>query len=251
MEGNLLCIDIETSPLRGYTWGKYEQNVIEFDKYWAILAFSAKWIGGKHITKGLPSYSGYHKGSEDDKKLVKEIWNLLDKADVAIAHNGDQFDFRKINARFSYYGMPPPSPYKTVDTKKIAKRYFAFDSNKLDDLGEFLGLGRKVRHEGFEMWKGCMAGDPVSWNHMLKYNRQDVALLERIYLHLRPYASQHPNMGLFVNHTVCPKCQSKELEPRGWAFNKTTKYRRLRCKACGGWSRVGPNEQELKQPVSI
>ena len=44
--------------------------------------------------------------------------------------------------------MPPPSPYKTIDTLKIARKYFGFNSSKLDDLGRVLGAGEKVRHGG-------------------------------------------------------------------------------------------------------
>ena len=213
------------------------------------MCFSAK--GDEHITKGLPDYPGYKKGSEDDRKLVKELWHLLDKAEIVIAQNGDAFDLKKINTRFAYYGMPPPSPYRTVDTLKVARRYFAFNSNKLDYLGEYLGLGRKIKHEGFELWKRCIDGDLKAWKQMKAYNRQDVVLLEKVYLHLLPWIKNHPNLDNYSDTTVCPKCGSKELQRRGYQFNQTTKYARIQCKNCGGWSRSPVNIKDRRSITSI
>lgn len=247
----IVFLDIETSPNLAYVWGMWEQNVIEFKSQWYIMSFSAKWLGGGHTTKGLVDYRGYTKGSEDDKALIKELWYILDKAEIVIAQNGDQFDIKKINARFAYHNLPPPSPYRTVDTKKVAKKYFAFNSNSLDNLGEYLGLGRKIKHDGFELWQGCMTGDKKSWKQMKAYNKQDVVLLEKIYLHLLPWIKNHPNLGLYTDKMVCPKCKSVKLERRGVQYNQTTKYVRLFCQDCRGWSRSTNNLQEVRPLVSI
>lgn len=237
-KARILLFDIETAPNLGYVWGKWEQDVIEFKNNWYILSFSAKWLGeSKVTTKGLCDYKGYKKGSEDDSLLVKDLWNLFDKADIIVAHNGDQFDIKKVNTRFLQHGMKPPSIYKTIDTKKIAKRYFNFDSNKLDDLGQYLSVGRKMKHSGFEIWKGCMSGDKKSWREMLSYNKQDVILLENVYLKLRSWITNHPNLNLFNNTTHnCPTCGSNKLQRRGYARNKVTITQRYQCQGCGGWS---------------
>lgn len=227
----------------------WEQNVIDFKSQWYIMCFSAK--NGEHITKGLPDYPGYKKGSEDDRKLVKELWHLLDKAEIVVAQNGDAFDLKKINARFAYHKLPPPSPYRTVDTLKVARKYFAFSSNKLDHLGASLGLGRKLEHEGFPLWRRCMLGDKKAWKKMKAYNKQDVLLLEKVYFRFLPWIKNHPNLNTYSDSTVCPKCGSKELLKRGYQFNQTTKYARIQCKSCGGWSRSPVNLQEQKPIVSI
>ena len=74
---------------------------------------------------------------------------MFDEADVVIAHNGDKFDMRKANARFGHY--EPPMPVQQVDTLKVARKYFKFESNKLGDLGEHLGLGNKEVTGGFAL----------------------------------------------------------------------------------------------------
>lgn len=235
----ILLFDIETSPNLGFIWGKYEQNVIEYEREWYMLCFAYKWLGQK-VTKvcALPDYSSYKKNMEDDKNLIKELWELFDEADIIIAHNGDSFDIKMANARFAFHGLPPPSPYRTIDTKKVAKNHFRFNSNKLDDLGNYFGLGRKINTGGFELWKGCMMGDEKSWSLMKKYNVQDVFLLEDIYYKLLPWIVNHPNLNL-TEDTIChcPNCGSNKIQRRGYGINKTTKYERLHCQDCGAWSK--------------
>ena len=165
----------------------WEQNVIKFEKQWYILSFSAKWLGGPQVTKGLCNYRGYSRHRDSDKALVKELHKLFNQADVLIGHNLDSFDRKKIQARFAYHGLPPPKELLTIDTLKIARKHFAFNSNKLDDLGDYLRLGRKVKHQGFELWEKCMAGDRRAWKKMLSYNRMDVILLERVFNYFKPW----------------------------------------------------------------
>lgn len=238
-ETKILLFDIETSPNLGWVWGKYEQNVIEYDKEWYVLCYAYKWLN-KKSTKvvGLPDFKSYQKDKENDKELVFELWKLFDEADIIIAHNGDRFDIRKMNARFIAHGLNPPSPYKTIDTKKVAKRYFAFNSNKLNDISQHLGIGKKVDTGGFELWKGCMNGDAKSWRDMMKYNKQDVVLLEEVYLEMRKWIHNHHNINAHPEHAHrCPKCGSKRIQKRGWGVTTVSKYQRYHCQDCGGWSK--------------
>ena len=189
-------------------------------------------------THALPDYKGYKPGTENDKQVILEAWRLIDEADIVIAHNGDHFDIRKLNARFAFYNLPPPSPYKTVDTLKIARRYFNFTSNKLDSLGDHLGYGRKLVHTGFNLWKGCMTGDPKSWKHMIDYNKRDVVLLEKIYLHFLPWIKNHPP----ISFSDCPNCGKPNiLTTRSYMTQKGAKTRG-QC-VCGAWREI----KELKQ----
>jgi hypothetical protein len=211
---------------------------MDFEQEWYLLCFAAKWLGGKMETHALPDFKSYKRGSENDLLLVTELWKLLDEADVVIAHNGDQFDIKKANARFTFYNLPPPSPYKTIDTLKVARRYFNFTSNKLDDLGKHLGYGRKLVHTGFNLWKGCMTGDPEAWKKMIAYNKRDVVLLEQIYLHFRPWIVGHPNVAVLSEKPEsCPNCGSSNIHQRGTGINKSGTYIRYQCMTCKAWSK--------------
>jgi uncharacterized protein YprB with RNaseH-like and TPR domain len=235
MQAKILFIDIETAPSLGFVWAKWETNVIDFKKDWYILSISWKWAqeDSAHVL-GLDDFSGYERHPENDKALVKKIHKLLDEADIVIAHNGDGFDLPKINTRFLTHKLTPPTPYRTVDTLKIARKVFKFDSNKLDDLGRYLGVGRKLPTTGFHLWRGCMTGDAESWKTMKQYNKHDVELLEEVYYLLRPWAGTHPNVNQ-GQLDVCPKCSSSNIQKRGFDYTLLRQKQRYQCRNCFGW----------------
>jgi DNA polymerase elongation subunit (family B) len=222
----------------GWVWGKWEQNVIDFQRDWYILSYAYKVMGETKVhTRCLadyPSYDSTNEASrENDKELVLDLWHVLDKADIIIAHNGDRFDLPKINTRCVHHKMAPPTPYLTVDTLKIARRVFKFDSNKLDDLARYLHVGRKLPHTGFHLWQGCMLGDLKSFKLMKEYNAHDIELLEEIYLKMRPWAKVHPNVN--KGEFACPKCGSRRYQHRGYSYTAFTMRPRYQCNSCRGW----------------
>lgn len=241
MTARILLLDIETAPSLGYAWTKYDTNIIEFTQDWYILCFGYKWLGDSGVTvRALPDYKGYKKALQDDRNMMVDLWKVLDEADIVVAHNGDSFDIKKINARFLVHGLTPPSTYKTVDTLKAARKHFKFDSNRLNDLGKTLGTGGKLPHIGFALWKGCMAGDPEAWEVMKQYNAQDIVLLEDLYLKLRPWIANHPDVSLFGDKHIhgdvsCPSCGGNHVQRRGIAVARTRRYQRLNCQSCGAW----------------
>lgn len=243
MTPNVLFLDIETSPILGYTWRAYDDNVLKILEPSRVICVAWKWTGEDVVTcQALPDYKGYRPGSLDDKRLVKDVWDALDQADVIVAHNGDSFDIKKLNARFIVNGLTAPSTYKTVDTCKVAKKYFRFDKNNLDELGKLFGEGEKINTGGFDLWAKCMDGDPEAWERMKAYNIQDVLLLEKVYLRLRPFIEKHPNLNVIVNPdgttdiAKCPVCLSVNLQRRGFATTQTGSKQRYQCKDCGSWS---------------
>lgn len=232
----ILLLDLETFPNLSWTWGKYDQNVIRFKQQTCLATYAAKWLGGSEVfAKALPDFKGYRPGSYNDAKLVKDLWLLINEADIVVTHNGDQFDIKVFQARFIFHGLKPPKPFKTVDTKKAVKRVARFNSNKLDDLCSLLEHEKKIKTD-FDLWEGCINGDPASWALMVKYNKKDILLLEKLYLRLRPWISNHPNFTV-VNRSTCPKCNSRNVTYRGFAITQSRRYRRFQCNDCAGWGR--------------
>jgi len=233
MSKKILLYDIETTPNISYTWGMYEQNVLGFVKEWELLTFAYKWLGDKkvHIV------SRRHPKTSTDKTMAQALKYVLEQADIVVAHNGMSFDDKKSNAKFIQHGLGPVKPYISIDTKRVAKAKFMFNSNSLDNLGSFLGVGRKLKHTGFSLWEGCMAGDSRSFDLMEKYNKQDVLLLEKVYLKLRPWIDNHPNLALIEgkNRLSCPKCKSSRLKSYGIKYTQKLAYRRYRCLSCTGF----------------
>ena len=239
MAARILVLDIETAPVKSYIWRLWKETVgiNQIISDWYIISWAAKWLGEEDIYyDALPNHkTNYKKDPEDDSKILRSLRPFLDEADIIIAHYGSRFDLPKIRARFVYHSMDVPSPSRVIDTAIIARKQFSFTSSKLDYLGEFLGVGRKEKHEGFELWSKCIDGDHDAWERMITYNLQDVKLLEEVYLKLRPWIPNHPNLGLYIDEEipVCTACGSDELVKNGHAYTSVGKYQRYKCTSCG------------------
>ena len=228
----ILLLDIETFPNLVWVWRLWKTDAIDVVDPVIIAGFSAEWIGGEHVTYVLPDFNN------SESELLKELWELLDEADVIVAHNAKSFDIKVINSRFMVNKFDPPSPYQVVDTLREIKKVASFPSHKLDYLSKQMGLGGKLKHEGFEMWKGCMRGEKRWWEKMRRYNRHDIILLKKIYQKISPWIST-PNAGTFTDDEVCPNinCGSENIQKRGVARTRTRVYQRYQCMDCGSWGR--------------
>lgn len=241
----ILCLDIETSPLLGYVWSMWQQNLglNQIKEEWAILSFCAKWLDDPKI---IYEDNSKQRDKEDDTRIVRKLWKLLDKADIVVAHNGKKFDVRKIQARFLLLGMPPPSPFKVVDTLLEARKHFAMTSAKLEFLTAKLCKTHKKQNHGkfagFSLWRECLAGNQEAWAEMREYNIADVLSLEELYLILRPWMQGHPNVANYGDDETegahkCPNCGSTHVIRKGLRHTQVGQYTRYHCQGCGAWSR--------------
>lgn len=238
-KARILLWDCETMPNIAAVWGKYEQDVLWYESESYMFCFAYKWFGEArtHVV-GLPDFKGYYKSPRNDKPLIEALYALFEQADIIIAHNGDSFDQKVANGRFLIHGLTPPAPYKQVDTLKISRRNFKLNSNKLDDLGRVLGVGRKQPTGGVELWHDVYNHDKKAIKKMLSYNIQDVKLLERVYLKLRPWATGHPSLSLIENRiNACPTCASGPVVRCGLYFTKVNKVVNYRCNNCGAYAK--------------
>lgn len=237
-KAKILIYDLEITPTLGWVYGQWDTNVIRVEQQPYLMSFSYRWYGTdeKTVCRALPDTQTYKLDPRNDKLLVRELWELLNEADLVIAHNANRFDNKVAAAFFLQRGLYPPSPYKTIDTLQVAKRYFRFGSNSLNNLGEILGLGQKTQDTHGSLWYDCVLGDKDAWDKMKKYNDQDVNLLEKIYEKLRPWISNHPNMARIENKPdACPKCGSHRLIRKGQRTTNVSRYFRYKCKDCKGW----------------
>lgn len=234
----ILLFDIETSPFTAYQWSLYQKftsiEMIAEEAF--VLSWTAKFLGSDEMyTCMLPDFKQhYKKNMKCDKLLVEPLWDLMDRADIVIAHNSSRFDIPLMKGRFLFHGLPPTNPFKVIDTLTIARREFRLTSNKLDYLARFLGLEGK-NHTDFALWPACMNGDMDAWKTMMDYNEQDTLLLEEVYMKLRAWDSRHPNLGLYIdgNTPVCCACGSYDLIKKGFEYTNTQMYQRYKCKSCG------------------
>lgn len=243
---NILLLDVETAPLLSFTWDIWDQNIglNQIKSDWHLLSWSAKWLGSPS-SQIMYMDQRKEKNVENDKRILRGIWKLMDDADIIIGQNSKKFDIKRLNTRFALNNMPPPSSFRQIDTLSLAKKHFSFTSNKLEYLTDhFCTKYKKLKHKkypGFEMWKECLAGNQDAWKHMEKYNKWDVLSLEELYHKLQPWGTGI-NVDVYNDglENICI-CGNKKFKKNGYFYNNIGKYPRLKCTKCGSEAKIKNN----------
>lgn len=203
-----------------------------------MFCISYKWLGEKkmHTISILDDKKRFKNDIHDDFYVVSEFRKILEQADAQIFHYGLKFDLPMLNARLVKNGLSPVPKMPSIDTKNVASSHFRFNSNRLDYLGKFLGYKGKMDNPP-TLWIECWKGDIDALEHMAKYNRQDIDVLEYVYNTLSPFIPNHPlNRNQFTKEVVCHNCGSSNIQWRGFYRTRVNKYRRFSCNSCGSWS---------------
>lgn len=232
----ILLFDLETLPLEAYVWSLWQDNVglNMVKKDWSILGWCAKWYGEDEIF--YEDVNG-QKDLRDDKKILKNLHKLLDEADIVVGHNSDAFDVKKLNARFILNGMKPPSSYKRMDTKKMAKKHFSFTSNKLSYLTDNLCKRyKKLTHSnfpGFKMWEECLKKNKEAFKELKEYNIYDVLSLEELFSIMLPWESSTIfDVYGSSDENICT-CGNKKFKKSRFHYTQTGKFQKYKCTKCG------------------
>jgi len=212
-----LVLDLESAPSVVVAFQRFKINVgqdaVLREGGW-LLSYAYKWLGedGKAVGNVLTPDEAIN---ADDSGLCMELWELVEQSDAILYHNGLNFDLPLMKARMIVNGLPPIRKVRSIDSLQLAKE-FKLNSNKLDSLCRQLDIGAKLEHSGISLWVDCMKGDPVALSHILTYNKQDVDILEELYLYLAPYSTRHPNMAVNLGDKVrCNICCSDKVKPTG------------------------------------
>lgn len=237
----ILFLDIETSPHKVWTFRIFKtvifpDSIIEPSR---TICWSAKWRGQKRVL----FRSEYH---DEYRAMLEEIRFLLDEADVAVAYNGDRFDFPRLKQQFRLNKIPQPSPFITVDLMKVVRKE-DWPSIKMDYVTGELGLARKIANGGLQTWRECMGdfGEDArrkAWNLMRRYSKHDIPPLEALFDEYEAEIKNIPAIGLFADDLPsieipdCPRCEDGGRPTRqGYKRTKTRRYPQFQCQTCGRW----------------
>ena len=207
---NRLYLDLETSPNVVLSWRVGYDIKIDCDniiKERAIICAGYKWEGDKEAKCIVWDKN------QNDKSLIEDVIKLISEADEVVMHNGDKFDLPWVLARAAFHGLVVP-PTKTVDTLQWARRKFNFNSNKLDYIAKFLGIGGKIKTE-FGLWKEiCLNSCPKSLRVMSDYCKRDVELLEKVHHRLMFFVPVKTHQGVLAggDKWTCPHCGGKNVQ---------------------------------------
>lgn len=239
-----LFFDIEVSPNIGFFWtAGFKQNIspesiIEERK---ILCICYKWAGEDKV------YSLKWDGN-NDKEVLRSFILVANEADEIIGHNEDRFDIPWLRTRCLYYNIPAFPHYDTLDTLKSAKSKFKFNSNKLDYIAQFLGVGQKV-HVDYKLWVDIvLKKSKKALSELVDYCKEDVRLVERVFDRMMPYLPAKVHHGVLAGNgkNSCPECGEHKLryvKKRATAAG-TLRYQ-MQCKNCKKYHTV--SEKVYKQ----
>jgi transcriptional regulator with XRE-family HTH domain len=237
----ILLFDLENAPSIVAAFQRFNVNIgpdSVITEGGFLLSACWKFLDETKITKMV--LTPQEAIVSDDSRIVAALYEAFEKADIVVAHNGRRFDVPLFKTRLIANGMPPPKTVKIIDTLQIAKK-LKFNSNKLDSLGHYLEVGRKIPTEGMSLWLRCMDGDRKALSKMLEYNEQDVILLEEVYLKLRAFDLLPPNLAVFYDDDTprCPACGSVHLTTTGNSvYTSVSKFEEIVCDDCGHRSRT-------------
>ena len=233
-----LFFDIETSPNVGLFWSAgYRQNISyeSIIKERAIICIAYKWANEKTV------HLLHWDKNQNDKAMLKEFIKIANQADELIAHNGDKFDLPWIRTRCLFHGINMFPTYTTLDTLVQARNKFRFNSNKIDYIAKFLGIGAKI-HTNYDMWKKIVLdNDQKSLIKMGVYCKGDVSLLEKVYDKLSPHLPTKTHHGVAAGQSKfsCPHDGSTNMRyVRIRITAAGVKRYVLQCKDCGKYHTV-------------
>lgn len=240
----ILVLDIETTPLLVYSWGIWDVTITpgQIKDDWSILSWAAIWMD-EPDNKIMYSDTRHEKNPRNDKACVKKIHKLMLEADIIIGQNSDAFDIKKLNTRFVMHGLSPIPPHKTRDTKKIAKKYFAFTSNSLDYMTTHLNKKHtKLSSGGLSLWIRCLNKELKAFKEMEGYNKEDTLSTKELYKDTLQKWDQGLKLDIYNdNIDIKCNCGSYSLIRRGYTYTKSGKHQKLQCKNCGSWHQTKEN----------
>ena len=233
MKRKRLYFDIETSPNIGLFWSAGYKQKIDYSniiKERSIICICYKWEDEKQV------HSLSWDKNQSDKKLLQDFIKVANQADELVGHNGDKFDLPWVRTRCLYHRIELFPKYVTIDTLKLSRRQFRFNSNRLDYIASFLGIGKKIKTD-FNLWKDIVLNKcEKSMAKMIDYCKQDVKLLEQVHKELRLHDTPKTHYGVVLSNDkrLCPECASNNV-----IISKTritaggTKQIQYKCNDCG------------------
>lgn len=227
-----LFFDIETSPNIGLFWeAGYKKNIdySNIIKERAIICICYKWEDEKQV------HSLNWDSKQNDKKMLEQFVKVANESSEMIGHNGDKFDLAWIRTRCLFHKIQMFPKYTTIDTLKVARSKFRFNSNRLNYIADFLGIGQKIKTE-YSLWKNILLHkDKKAMDDMIKYCKKDVELLEKVFKLLNTHIEPKTHYGVIFGEGrgSCPECGSDELfRNKKWTTAGGVVKIQYQCKTC-------------------
>lgn len=227
----ILVFDIETKPALSYHWRMFKENISVDQNVepGGILCVGMQWYGEDEVF----TVSEWEDGEEG---MLRKVHEKIMEADAVVGKNSIKFDLPHLKTWFLKYNMDPLPALTHIDLEKVARYQFNFLSNKLDFITQFLDIGSKLDHEGFDLWKKVMDGDEDARKRMLEYCAHDVRITSQLYDRIKGWIPDHPSIRA-TGSEACPTCGSFKTQHRGYRYTRFFRIARHQCQnpTCRGW----------------
>lgn len=251
----IAILDVETSAVLSWHFDRWNINISENHvevEGGNVMVASYKWLGEDE------THAVYMKPSElkrmDDKRIIQCMYKIYEEADAIVMHNGKKFDNKVIQTRGIYHGLGKLPTVKIIDTLQIAKKHMKLPSNRLDSIGKYFGIGRKVPNDGIELWKRVQKGDVESMQTMVTYCVGDVNLLESVFKKLAVLGIDGFKAAQYFSDEIlrCNVCGSTEVELTGkFVYSGVGKFKEYHCADCGAITRDRKNIHSTAKRKSL
>jgi hypothetical protein len=195
------------------------------------ICIAWRWYGQKRVSFAAEWEAG---GAE---AMHRQAWDLYNEADIVVGHNLDGFDTKKLATEWSVLGLSKPSPFKSIDTLKIARSQFGDESKTLDALLVRRGLRGKVDKYDVRVALAACKGDVKMQRKLKAYNQGDIVATEAFYDYVRGWIPNHPHIGLWSGVDSCCGNCGGDLKASDWCRTTVTAYAQYSCVNCGAWYR--------------
>jgi hypothetical protein len=206
--------------------------------------FVAEWDGQLPQDNTAAAPGGGH------LKMIEKAHELFDAADYIVGWNSKNFDIKHLKYHMWAYNMMPPAPHVDIDLMQQCAKNFAPMAKSLAYITKIKGLeGKAETSKGLWPRLRRSTGDDLraAQREMKGYNIQDVDQTTEVFYDMRGWLAGM-NLGLYDEdgEICCSNCGSTHIQYRGWAGNRTYKYKRFQCKACGKWGRDSKSFQSVQ-----
>jgi len=162
---NMACFDIETTNLTA-DYGVVLCGVVANSLTHKTQLHSQRLLNKRWDTR-----------ADDDREVVKAIFEDLDRADFWVAHNGANFDIPFLFTRAAYWGLPTPKKRAILDPVIVSRRHFRLSGNSLHALSKAFNLPRKTELDPNTWRRASLARDPSAMIAIEKHCQRDVEVL--------------------------------------------------------------------------
>jgi DNA polymerase elongation subunit (family B) len=205
-----LFFDIETSPNIGFFWEAGWKKQIDYSNIIherKVICICYKWEEEKET-----HFLTWDR-KQCDRAMLQKFVGVANTATELVGHNGDKFDLAWIRTRCLFHKIDMFPTYTTFDTLKISRSKFKFNSNRLNYIAQYLGIGGKIKTD-FNLWKDIVLNkDQKAMDKMVKYCQKDVVLLEKVFSRIRSHVPHKSHYGVIFGQDKgsCPECGSDDL----------------------------------------